>query len=478
MPVQTANIIGSGPNGLAAAITLVQAGVQVTVYEAAARIGGACSSAELTLPGFVHDLGSSAYPLGFASPFFRSLPLEQYGLRWLHAPLPLAHPLDDGTAVALHPRLDAMLDELGFSDGEAWRRLFEPLVEAWPQLVPELLGPILHIPRHPLPLIRFAGPALTAATTLAHSRFNGARAQALFAGNAAHSVMPLENRLSSSFALVLAAAGHVGGWPVVAGGAQSLANALAAHLESLGGSIHTSHAVASLDELPAAGLTLFDTSAPALARIAGDRLSPTFRKTLNAFRPGAGAFKIDWALSEPIPWKAPSCAQATTIHVGGTLEEIAAAEAETFRSRHDDRPFVLLVQPSIADSSRAPAGRHTAWAYCHVPNGSTVDRTGAIEAQVERFAPGFRDCILARHTQNTAQLQSWNPNLLGGDLAGGGMTAAQLLLRPSIREYATSNPAIYLCSASTPPGGGVHGMAGFHAAKCALRGRRPLRDMS
>jgi phytoene dehydrogenase-like protein len=334
--------------------------------------------------------------------------------------------------------------------------------------VPELLGPVVHVPRSPLALALFGLPALLPAAVLARSRFQGERARALFAGNAVHSVMPLDALLSSAVALVLGAAGHAGGWPVVAGGAGRLTQALAAYLRSLGGDIVTGHAVASLDALPPCDAVLFDTSAGALERIAGDRLSPAFRRTLAGFKQGPGAFKVDWALSQPIPWRAASCRQAATVHVGGSLAEIAAAEVETFANRHSDRPFVLLVQPGVCDPLRAPAGQATAWAYCHVPNGSTVDRTSAIEAQVERFAPGFRDCILARRTWSTAQLEAWNPNLAGGDLSGGAMTVKQLLLRPSVREYGTSDPAIFLCSAATPPGGGVHGMCGYHAARLAL----------
>ena len=473
--MQTANIIGSGPNGLAAAITLAQAGVRVAVYERSQRPGGACSSGELTLPGFRHDLGSSAYPMGVASPFFRSLPLTKRGFRWIEPGLPLAHPLDDGTAVALRPQIDQMQAELGERDGAAWERLLRPLVEQWGALVPEILGPLLHLPLNPLTLARFGLPALLPATTLARAIFDGGRARALFAGCAAHSVMPLDAPLSAAVGLVLAVAGHATGWPVAGGGAQALADALVAHLRSLGGELHTGVAVQSLGDIPRADATFFDTSPRAFAAIAGERLAPAFRQALLDFRPGLGSFKVDWALSEPIPWRAEPCRRAGTIHLGGTMEEIAAAEQAAFDGRHAERPFVLLVQPSVCDPSRAPAGRHTAWGYCHVPNGSLVNRTAAIEREVERFAPGFHDCILARRTQHTAALEAWNPNLVGGDLSGGGMSATQMVFRPTWRTYRSSDPGLFLCSSSTPPGGGVHGMCGFHAARTALN---RLRDTS
>lgn len=472
--MHTANIIGSGPNGLAAAITLAQAGVTVSVFEANDRLGGACSTAEVTLPGFHHDLGSSAFPMGAASPFFRSLPLARYGFRWIEPEIALAHPLDDGSAVALEHSMADMSRQLSAHDARVWQRLFAPLVEHWDDLVPDLLGPVLHLPRHPLSLARFGIPALLPARTLARTLFRDERARALFGGCAAHSVMPLTASLSSAVGLVLGAAGHTVGWPVAQGGAQSLTNALAQHLHSLGGQIYTGHLVADLDDLPPAHVTLFDTSTEAMGRIAGQRLSPSFLRKLLRFRPGPGVFKIDWALSQPIPWKAESCRRAGTVHVGGTLAEIAAAEQTAFAHAHSEAPFALLVQPSVCDPLRAPAGRHTAWGYCHVPNGSTLDRTQAIERQVERFAPGFRDCILARSTQCTQQLQAWNPNLLGGDVSGGAMTPRQLVLRPTPSTYATSDPTLFLCSASTPPGGGVHGMCGFHAATAALRSFKAL----
>ncbi len=467
--MHTANIIGSGPNGLTAAITLAQASVRVSIYERNPHLGGACSTAALTLPGFHHDQGASALPMAASSPFLRTLPLADYGFQFAQPELPLAHPLDDGSAVALTPTLEAMRSQLAPADFHAWHKLFSSTVRNWDSLVPDLLCPILHIPKHPFALASFGLPSLLPATTLARRCFRDTRTQALFAGNAAHSVRPLESPLCASFGMVLVAAAHAVGWPVAQGGSQALANALASYLESLGGSIHLNQEVFNLKDLPPADCTLFDTSTQALARIAGPSLTPAFRSSLSRFKPGAGSFKVDWALSEPIPWAAEACRRAGTIHVGGTLEEIARAEAEVFTGHHPDKPFIILVQPSIADPSRAPAGQHTAWGYCHVPNGSTLDRTEAIETQVERFAPGFRDVILARRTHSTAQLEAWNPNLIGGDLSGGAMTPGQLLMRPTIREYATSNPAIYLCSSSTPPGGGIHGMCGHNAARLALK---------
>ena len=472
--MRTANVIGSGPNGLAAAITLAQDGVKVSVYERSAIVGGACSTAEITLPGFHHDLGASALPMAAASQFLRSLPLAQYGFHFAQPEFALAHPFDDGTAVALTNTLAAMSSQLTPADFTAWRRLFGSIVRSFDQLVPDILGPLIRLPRHPFALARFGIPALMPATTLAHTFFHDKRTQALFGGCAAHAVMPLESPLCSSVAIVLAAAAHTVGWPVAAAGSQSLSDALAAHLQALGGVIHLSTPIESLKDLTAADALLFDTSAQALSSICGSQLTPAFRESLRHFKPGPGIFKVDWALSGPIPWTAKECRGAATIHVGGTLEEIAQAEAAVFQGLHSDKPFLILVQPSVADPTRAPAGCHTAWAYCHVPNGSTLDRTEAIEAQVARFAPGFRDVILARRTQSTSQLEAWNPNLVGGDLSGGAMTMKQMLMRPTIREYATSDPAIYLCSSSTPPGGGIHGMCGVNAANLALNNaKRP-----
>ena len=466
--LRTANIIGSGPNGLAAAITLAQRGVAVTVYERNAQIGGACATAEVTLPGFRHDLGASVYPLGVASPFFRALPLADFGLRWIEPDAPLAHPLDDGTAVLLEHSLEATAAQFSAHDARAWRLLLASSVRDWPKLVNEVTRPLLRLPSSPFVMATFGVAAMLPAQALARTVFRDEPARALFAGCAAHSVLPLTHVASSAPGLVLAAAAHTTGWPIAAGGAQAIVDALAAYLRSLGGNIVLNTEIAQLDDLPPADAALFDTSVTTLDRIAGESFTPTFRKVLRGFRPGPGIFKLDFALREPIPWRAAACRRAATVHVGGTLGEIGLSEDAAFHGRPCDRPFVLLVQPSLFDPTRAPAGRHTAWAYCHVPYGSTENLTEVVECQIERFAPGFRECILASRASNATDLARWNPNLAGGDISGGAMTLSQLLLRPTERLYSTSNPSVYLCSSSTPPGGGVHGMCGHLAALRAL----------
>jgi phytoene dehydrogenase-like protein len=459
LTMATASIIGSGPNGLSAAITLASAGVATTISERNSRIGGACSTAETTLPGFRHDLGSSVYPMGVASPFFRSLPIE---IPWIEPPAACAHPLDDGTAVLLEHSIEDTVANLDAADGRKYRSLFEPLVERFDDLAVEILGPVLHTPKHPFLLARFGLSALLPAASLARARFSGRRARALFAGVAAHSVMSLEAPTSAAVGLVLISAGHARGWPIVRGGAQTLSDALGRYLESLGGRIDTGREVT---QLPEADLVLADVNPRLVLGIAGPALPAGYRQQLERFRYGPGAFKIDYALSSPIPWTATECLRSATVHLGGTLEEIVASES-SFTS---EAPFVLLVQPSLFDSSRAPEGKHTAWAYCHVPNGSTTDRLEAIEGQIERFAPGFRDCVLARVISPPAALERWNPNLAGGDLSAGAMNFRQLLFRPTGSLYRTPLAGLYFCGASTPPGGGVHGMSGFHAAQEALR---------
>jgi phytoene dehydrogenase-like protein len=456
--MNTASIIGSGPNGMAAAITVAAAGVKTTVFERNDRIGGGCSTAESTLPGFRHDLGSSVYPMGVASPFFKSLPID---VPWIEPDAPCAHPLDDGTAVMLEHSMEATIANLDTRDARAYRSLFEPIATHFGELVEDILGPIQHVPHHPLVLGRFGLSAMMSASSLARTRFSGCRAQALFAGMAAHSVLPLDTPTSAAVGLVLMAAGHAGGWPILRGGAQSLTDALASHFEFLGGKIKTGYEVTGLK---GSSVTLADITPRQLLALAGHNLPCHYREQLERFRYGAGSFKIDYALSAPIPWTAKDCSRAATVHLGGTLDEIAASECN-FDS---NAPFVLLVQPSLFDDTRAPAGQHTAWAYCHVPNGSSVDHVEAIERQITRFAPEFQDCILARSISPPAALERWNPNLVGGDLSGGAMTPKQLLFRPTPSLYRTPLPGLFLCGASTPPGGGVHGMAGFHAAQAAL----------
>jgi phytoene dehydrogenase-like protein len=465
-------VVGSGPNGLSAAIALARAGCRVTVLEAEDTIGGGTRSAELTLPGFVHDICSAIHPLGVASPFFRSLPLGDFGLQWIHSPAPVAHPLDDGTAVILHRSIEETAAGLG-ADGPAYRDLLAPLLADGDALLDATLAPLFP-PRHPIALARFGWHGMRSARGLAEARFRGERARALLAGLAAHSVLPLEAPFSASFALMLGMLGHRSGWPFPRGGSGAIARALAGYLASLGGEIVTSRRVTDPSDLPPASAVLFDVTPRQLLRITGDRLPAHYRRQLGRYRYGPAAYKLDWALDGPIPWRAPDCALAATVHLGGTLDEIAASERAATQGDHSDRPFVLLAQPSLFDPTRAPAGKHTAWAYCHVPNGSTTDMTERIERQVERFAPGFRGRILARHVMPPAELERHNANYIGGDIVGGSNDMWQLLARPvpRLNPYATPVKGWYLCSASTPPGGGVHGMAGFHAARAALRAGR------
>ena len=465
-------VIGAGPNGLAAAVVLARAGRSVLVREAAATVGGSCRSEALTLPGFVHDTCATVQALAVSSPLFRTLPLAEHGLELVHPPAPVAQALDDGQAAVLERSVDATADSLG-PDGPAYRKLMGPLAAHWDALCVDLLAPPARVPRHLYRLARFGLGAIRSARALAESRFTTQPARALFAGLAAHSIAPLEWAGTAAFGLVLGASAHAGGWPFAKGGSQKLADALASYLRSLGGEIVTGAPVQSLAELPQAKAVICDLTPRQLLRIAGDRLPPRYRRRLERFRYGPGVFKIDWALSAPIPWRNAGCARAGTVHLGGTFDELADAERAPWDGRHATRPYVLLVQQTPWDATRAPAGRHTAWAYCHVPNGSSVDMTGPIEDQVERYAPGFRDVVLARHTMNTVQMEQHNPNLVGGDDTGGANVLSQLFARPVARlnPYATPVKGLYLCSASTPPGGGVHGMCGYWAARAALRMR-------
>ena len=462
-------VVGSGPNGLAAAVNLARAGRSVMVLEAASTPGGGTRTAELTLPGFKHDVCSAIHPLGIGSPFFRTLSLEQHGLRWIQPPLALAHPFDDGTAAVLTRSLEATASSLG-SDADAYQALMRPLLADAENLLRGALGP-MRLPRHPLLMARLGLVAGQSAAGFAKRHFQGERARAIFGGMAAHSMLPLESPPTATFGIMLALLAHAAGWPIAAGGSQRIADALTSLLRSLGGEITTDCPVSSLDDLPSTDAVIFDLTPRQILAIAGDRFPSTYRRQLEHFRYGPGVFKLDLALDGPIPWRAEACHSAGTVHLGGTLAEIAFAEREVARGRHPDRPFVLLAQQSLFDPSRAPAGKHTVWAYCHVPNGSAVDMTERIEAQIERFAPGFRDRILARHVMSPKALQAYNANYVGGDINGGLQGLRQFFSRPAVRinPYMTPDSRLFIGSSSTPPGGGVHGMCGYYAAQTVLR---------
>ena len=469
---RNAYVVGSGPNGLAAAITLAQAGFQIEVLEAEAIPGGAARTMALTLPGFLHDFGSAVHPLGAGSPFFSSLPLADFGLQWIHSPAPLAHPFDDGTAVVLERDLTEAASALG-EDGRAWRKMVQPFVEHWTEFAPDVLSPMPSIPKHPWLMSRFGFSAPASARTIA-DRFHNQRTQALFAGMAAHSFLGLDQPITGSFGLMMAIPAHVVGWPIPRGGSQSLTSALIGYLEKHGGTVKTSSRVDNLDSLSDRDLILCDVTPRQLLNIGRNCFSRAYARQLQEYRYGPGAFKVDYALSAPIPWKAHECTRAATVHVGGSFDEIFASEKAASEGRHAERPFIILAQPSLFDETRAPAGKHTAWAYCHVPNGSTVDMLTRIEAQIERFAPGFHDCVLARRVFAPADLEHMDSNLVGGDIQGGVFDIRNFLFRPTWRHYRTATVGsnrqrIYICSASTPPGGGVHGMCGHHAARTALR---------
>lgn len=460
--------MGSGPNGLAAAVELARHGVSVQVFEANDQVGGGVRTAQLTLAGFRHDLCSAVHPMGFASPFFRSLNLREHGLDWVHPEAPLAHPLGS-EAVFLESSLDATAEALG-TDGPAYRDMVGPFVDRWEPLLDGILRPVIGVPPHPILMARFGLRALRSARRLGGA-FRSAQSRALLAGIAAHGVLPLDQAGSGAVTVVLAAAAHAGGWPVARGGSQAIATALISVLESFGGTVESGHRVQSLEELPRSRAVLLDLTPRQLLGIAGSRLTGRYRAALERFRYAPGVFKLDWALSEPIPWKAEGMHRAATVHVGGTFEDVAAAEAAPHSGRLPEVPFVLLAQPSLFDASRAPAGRHTAWGYCRVPHGSVVDMTEAIESRIEHFAPGFRDVVLERSGRTTKDLELGNANLVGGDLGGGLQNLRQTFARPvlSLDPYRTPLAGVYLCSASTPPGGGVHGMGGFHGARSALK---------
>jgi len=471
-------VVGSGPNGLTAAATLAGAGLSVLALEANPTIGGGCRSAELTLPGFVHDICAAIHPMGMLSPAFRRLRLDEFGLQWLTPPIALAHPLDDGTAAALMRSIDQTMDTLD-TDGVEWQQLIERLANRASDLCDDLLRPV-GIPRHPVLMARFAWLALRSCDQLVRSRLAGPRARALFAGCAAHSTLRLDAVGSASFGLVLAAAAHAVDWPCARGGSQRIVDALVARLRASGGEICVEREVRTIADIPPADAILFDVNPHQLERLAGDALPPRYRRRLRAFRFGPGVFKIDWALREPIPWKASACRQAGTVHVGGTYESIAESEAAANGGRVCDRPFVILAQQSLVDRSRAPGDHHTGWAYCHVPHASSIDYTERIEAQIERFAPGFRDVILARKVSSPADIETRNANMVGGDIGGGANDLRQFLFRPVARldPYRTPNPKLFLCSSSTPPGGGVHGMCGYGAARSVLRRLRGASNLS
>jgi phytoene dehydrogenase-like protein len=464
-------VVGAGPNGLAAAITIARTGRSVIVFEAKETIGGGSRSMELTLPGFVHDVCSAIHPLGLGSTFFRTLPLEQYGLEWIHPSAPLAHPLDDGRVAILERSIEATGATLG-RDAQAYTKLMTPLVARWDRIADAFLGPLRPQPlfAHPFSLASFGLRAIRSASGLAESRFNGEAARAMFAGMCGHSMLPFERATSAAAGLVLGTLGHAIGWPLPRGGSQQIVNAMAAYLRSLGGEIVTGVEVKSFEMLPSSRAVLCDVTPRQLLRIAGSRLPSAYQRKLQRYRYGPGVFKLDLALDGPIPWQAEECARAATVHVGGTLPEIAAAEAAAWRGEHAEKPFVLLAQQSLFDATRAPAGKHTVWAYCHVPSGSTCDMSERVEAQIERFAPGFRDRILARHTFSAAQLEQYNANYVGGDINGGVQDMWQMFTRPTIQvnPYTTPLKGVYLCSSATPPGGGVHGLCGYYAASAAL----------
>lgn len=469
-PTSKTVVVGAGPNGLAAAITLARAGQPVRVLEAKDTIGGGARTLELTLPGFRHDVCSAIHPLGVGSRFFQDLPLQEHGLRWIFPRYSVAHPFDDGTAVAIQNSIEASAATMG-EDGPAYTRLMMPVVRDWNKILYDVLGPAPIPPRYPFATARFGILALLPAAFLLQAAFKGPRARAVFSGMAAHAMLPLTSAATASFGLMLSMLAHAIGWPLARTGSQAIVEAMASYLRSLGGEIVTSSPVSNLNEISDARAVLFDLTPRQVLAIASERLPDSYQNGLRKFRYGPGVFKIDYALDGPLPWRAEACHHAGTVHLGGTFEEIRDAEQAVWEGRHPERPFVLLTQQSSFDDTRAPAGKHTLWAYCHVPNGSTIDMTDAIENQIDRFAPGFRSRILQRNSLNARQMQGYNPNYVGGDINGGAQTITQFFTRPLPRwnPYTTPDPDLFICSSSTPPGGGVHGMCGFHAARAVLK---------
>jgi phytoene dehydrogenase-like protein len=464
-------VVGAGPNGLTAAATLARQGLSVRVLEAASVLGGGTRTEALTLQGYRHDVCSAVHTMGCVSPAFEWLELTRHGLTWLHPPASAAHPLDDGPAILLEPSIDETARQLG-ADARAYARLIAPFVRARRHLFEDALAP-LGLPRQPFTMARFGWLGLRSAESLGRSHFSAAAARALLAGCAAHSTQPLDHLATAAFGLIFLTTGHVKTWPVARTGSAAIAGALTSVCRQHGVAFETQRRVRALTDLPDAEAVLFDLAPRQLAEIAGDALPLDYRAALRRYRMGPGTFKLDWALSEPIPWRDRRCLRASTVHLGGTIEEIASAERAAWDGQHHERPFVLVTQQSVFDDTRAPAGKHTGYAYCHVPAGSNVDVTERIEAQIERFAPGFKDCIIARHRLAPADLEAHNASYIGGAVTGGAASLDQLFTRPLPRldPYSTPNPKLFLCSHSTPPGGGVHGMCGFHAARSVLRTR-------